>query len=194
LPKYGKGKTLDIGGGTSKYREIIRRSVGEYLVADLYQTQGVDFIEDARHLSFEAASFDTVLSFQLLEHVDDVAAAVSEMYRVLKPGGYAIVTMPFLFPQHGDPSDFHRFTVDAAKFHFVRSGFRVVESGSQGSTLTVLAGILRQMYLSHYVSAHGRLRRAIWTRIFALLGRLDTWGVMCHPDVYSNVYIVGTKD
>ena len=48
VPLYAKGRTLDIGGGTSKYRDIIRKTVPEYLVSDLHETKNVDFVEDAR--------------------------------------------------------------------------------------------------------------------------------------------------
>jgi ubiquinone/menaquinone biosynthesis C-methylase UbiE len=98
VPKYAKGRTLDVGGGTSKYRGIIKKFVSNYLVADLYETEGVDFREDARKMSFPDESFDTVLSFQVLEHIDDTTATVREMYRVLKRGGgrnsYDAVSVP----------------------------------------------------------------------------------------------------
>src|SRR3989344_877220 len=191
VPKYAKGRTLDVGGGTSKYRGIIKKFVSNYLVADLYETEGVDFREDARKMSFPDDSFDTVLSFQVLEHIDDTTATVREMYRVLKRGGVAIVTMPFLFPQHGDPSDFHRFTKEAARFYFEREGFVVIELGTQGSTLSVISVMLRRMYLDHYTPGHGRLRTAFFVRVFALLKFLDRRGYFEHPDLYTNVYIVG---
>ncbi|TAK59227.1 class I SAM-dependent methyltransferase [Patescibacteria group bacterium] len=194
VPKYANGRTLDIGGGTSKYREIIKKSVSDYLVADLYETGvEVDFKEDARKMSFSEGSFDTVLSFQVLEHIDDTSATVGEMYRILKKGGHAIVTMPFLFPQHGDPSDYHRFTKEAARFYFERAGFTTIELGSQGSTLSVISAMLRRMYLDHYTAGYSRLRSAFFTRIFGILKYFDRKGYFKHPDLYTNVYIVAKK-
>ena len=192
VPKYAKGRTLDIGGGTSKYRGIITESVSNYLVADLYET-GVDFKEDARKMSFPEESFDTLLSFQVLEHIDDTSATVREMYRILKNGGHAIVTMPFLFPQHGDPADFHRFTKEAARFYFEREGFTVIELGSQGSTLSVISAMLRRMYFDHYTVGYSRLRSAFFTRVFRILKYFDRKGYFAHPDLYTNVYIVVKK-
>jgi GT2 family glycosyltransferase/SAM-dependent methyltransferase len=49
---------------------------------------------DATDLPFEGASFDAVTMFDLLEHVPDDRAAVSEALRVLRPGGYALVSSP----------------------------------------------------------------------------------------------------
>ena len=56
------------------------------------------------HLPFAAASFDTVLSHEVLEHVRDDAAAMSEIARVLKPGGRAVIFVPnrlYFFETHG---------------------------------------------------------------------------------------------
>ena len=55
-------------------------------------------------LPFAAASFDTVLSHEVLEHVQDDAAAMREIARVLKPGGRAVIFVPnrlYFFETHG---------------------------------------------------------------------------------------------
>jgi SAM-dependent methyltransferase len=48
-------------------------------------------VGDARALPFPDATFDALASIQVLEHVDDVATAIDEMARVLRPGGRAVV-------------------------------------------------------------------------------------------------------
>lgn len=50
--------------------------------------------EDLQHLSFADASFDLVTSTEVLEHVQDDAAAFREVHRVLRPGGWTIFTVP----------------------------------------------------------------------------------------------------
>ena len=52
--------------------------------------------EDVMHLSFADDSFDAVLSFDVLEHVPDPYIAFSEIFRVLKPGGVFLFSVPFL--------------------------------------------------------------------------------------------------
>lgn len=53
--------------------------------------------EDMTGLSFDDGGFDSILSFDVLEHVPDYRAALSECARCLKPnGGELFLTMPFL--------------------------------------------------------------------------------------------------
>ncbi len=192
VPKYIKGKTLDIGGGSSKYRSLIIPHVSEYLVSDLYHTKGIDFIEDARKLSHKDKTFDSVLSFQLLEHVDDTHAVVREMYRVLKDDGIAIVTAPFLGAQHEHPSDFHRFTLEGMRWYFEKEGFNVIEAGKQGSSFAVISELVRFSFLNPYKD-HSRIKRAVLIRIIKVFLKLDRWRVLENPDIYVNVYIVAQK-
>jgi GT2 family glycosyltransferase/ubiquinone/menaquinone biosynthesis C-methylase UbiE/glycosyltransferase involved in cell wall biosynthesis len=51
--------------------------------------------EDVERLSFADASFDLVVSNDVLEHVDDPQRAAAEMLRVLRPGGVLLMTVPF---------------------------------------------------------------------------------------------------
>jgi SAM-dependent methyltransferase len=52
--------------------------------------------EDLTQLSFPSATFDTVLSFECLEHIPDFGAALRESRRILKPGGRLLFTVPFV--------------------------------------------------------------------------------------------------
>lgn len=56
--------------------------------------------EDLTHLSFPAATFDAVLSFECLEHMPDFLAAFRECHRVLKSGGVFFFSVPFTAGKH----------------------------------------------------------------------------------------------
>jgi SAM-dependent methyltransferase len=49
---------------------------------------------------------DMVMSTQVIEHIDDHEKAASELCRILKPGGYALITVPH--PPEPFPNDDHR--------------------------------------------------------------------------------------
>lgn len=53
--------------------------------------------EDLQRLSFPSASFDMIVTNEVLEHVPDIDRALAEMYRVLKPGGVHVGTVPFSY-------------------------------------------------------------------------------------------------
>ena len=57
-------------------------------------------IEDVTRLTFPDGSFEAVLSFDVLEHVPDFKSALREFYRVLAPGGQALISVPFTFDEH----------------------------------------------------------------------------------------------
>jgi SAM-dependent methyltransferase len=51
--------------------------------------------QDARNLAYPAETFDRVVAVSTLEHIQDVERAAAEIGRVLKPGGLAVVSVPF---------------------------------------------------------------------------------------------------
>nr|WP_275585467.1 class I SAM-dependent methyltransferase [Blastococcus saxobsidens] len=54
---------------------------------------------DLLHLPFPDASVDRVMASEVLEHIPDDATAMREIFRVLKPGGRAVVTVPRYGPE-----------------------------------------------------------------------------------------------
>ncbi len=52
--------------------------------------------EDTTHLSFASDSLDCVLSFDVLEHIPDYSLAINEMFRCLRPGGFLLLSAPFV--------------------------------------------------------------------------------------------------
>lgn len=59
---------------------------------------------NALQLTYPDAHFDLVVSSEVIEHVGDPALMVRELYRVLRPGGYAVLTFPCReFPFTYDP-------------------------------------------------------------------------------------------
>ena len=80
---------------------VLRRALSpNYLTADLDNpTADVHF--DIQSIPFEASSFDAILCSHVLEHVPDDHLALRELFRVLKPGGWAILQVPisYLLPE-----------------------------------------------------------------------------------------------
>ncbi len=64
----------------------------EYRTADLFVP--ADLKLDLTAMDQPDGSWDVLIAYHLLEHVDDDAAALAEIYRVLRPGGRALVQVP----------------------------------------------------------------------------------------------------
>jgi SAM-dependent methyltransferase len=73
-------------------------------------------------------TFDCILCIAVLEHVDTPHKVVSEFYRVTKPGGHVVASVPFLQPEHKVPTDFQRYTRDGLKLLFEESGFEEIHT------------------------------------------------------------------
>lgn len=94
---------LDLGCGFGEFSGVFFKSTIEVGIdisaVDLLRAaQGKKYrnlyAQDARHLSFPNHSFATIISISVLEHIPQVRQAISEAYRVLRPGGFFIVTLP----------------------------------------------------------------------------------------------------
>jgi SAM-dependent methyltransferase len=87
----------------------------KYVGADMVQGQGVDVILNLHDIELPSESVGTVISCDTLEHVEYPRKALSEIYRILKPGGIVIISSVMLYPIHAAPNDYWRFTPQGFK-------------------------------------------------------------------------------
>jgi SAM-dependent methyltransferase len=88
-----QGRMLAFGPDDATEQRLRARAGLDYLSADIDGTQAM-VAADVTQLDFADASFDSVLCSHVIEHVPDEAAAVRELRRVLRPGGWAAVMLP----------------------------------------------------------------------------------------------------
>lgn len=79
----------------------LRETNFRYICGDLF-TEGYHYPEyvqnmNVLHLPFEGNTFDVILCNHVLEHVPEDRKAMSEIYRVLKPGGFALLQVPISY-------------------------------------------------------------------------------------------------
>jgi SAM-dependent methyltransferase len=111
----GRGdlRILDVGCGEKPYFPIFAEWAESYRGFDVEPGPTVDDVGVAERLPYGNAEFDVVLCTQVLEHADDPAAVVSELSRVLRPGGLALVSTHGAFVFHPTPPpdrDYWRWT------------------------------------------------------------------------------------
>lgn len=94
-----------------------------------------------------AASYDVVICEQVLEHVVEPFAAAANISALLKPGGMAIVSTPFLIKVHELPEfalpDYWRFTPRGLATLLEAGGLEIEEVGSWGNRTAVLGNLDR---------------------------------------------------
>jgi SAM-dependent methyltransferase len=77
----------------------------DYLTAD-FSMGNVDFHMDLASIPFPDSAFDAILCNHVLEHIPDDAKAMRELFRVLRPGAWAILQVPLSLTLHATYEDF----------------------------------------------------------------------------------------
>lgn len=123
------GHLLDIGCGTKPYRSLFM--VDSYRGLDIdspvTRDRGVaDDLYDGTQFPYHSESFDSALCNQVLEHVFNPNEFLSEINRVLKPGGKLLLTVPFVWDEHEQPYDFARYSSFGLIALLEKNGFKIV--------------------------------------------------------------------
>jgi SAM-dependent methyltransferase len=114
-------RVLDVGCGVKPYYPYFS-DAASYVGVDVKENVEADLVGDVESLPVEDGSFDVVLCTQVLEHVDDPAAAVRELQRVTAPGGRVLASTHGVMLYHPNPQDFWRWTHTGLQRLFESSG------------------------------------------------------------------------
>ena len=123
------GLLLDAGGGTGRVAEALSSMVKEVVVADVSRgmlrhaaEKGLELAcTPVEHLPFASGAFDRIIMVDALHHVFDQRQTITELWRVLVPGGRIVISEP----------DIHKFAVKliaiGEKMLWMRSHFLPAE-------------------------------------------------------------------
>jgi SAM-dependent methyltransferase len=118
-------RALDFGCANQPYRGALPSGC-EYVGADLPGNPLADVhIREDGTLPLPDASFDLILSTQVLEHVACPERYLDECWRVLKPGGRLILSTHGIMVWHPDPNDFWRWTGEGLQRQITTPGFEI---------------------------------------------------------------------
>jgi len=135
-------RVLDAGAGECIYRPLFegRRYVStDRGVGDSAWDYGqLDARSDLERMPFRDGAFDVVLCTETLEHVARPARVLSELRRVLRPGGMLALSVPFLHPVHQAPHDYYRYTPFGLRHLLAEAGFDRVDVRASGGYFTHL--------------------------------------------------------
>jgi SAM-dependent methyltransferase len=162
LARIGDGAedVLDVFCGTRPYDHLLpssARITGLDIPGNPY---GVADVVSADFLPFPDESFDLVMCIEGFHYVADPQAGIAEIGRVLRPGGYALISVPLVWEYDRTVLE-HRFTGPSlARLFAGWEDVTVVENGGRAVSWATLTGLIASMAESH-VPERFRLRRAL---------------------------------
>jgi SAM-dependent methyltransferase len=183
---------LDVGGRGKPYAEFFTGRVLWHFVVDIEPGSSVDLVADARGLPVVDGSIDVVLCTQVLEHIPEPVPVVEEIFRVLRPGGTLILSVPAIFPQHGSPGDYWRYMPQGLAW--LLRDFRKVEIQGEAGTLASLF-LVFNMYLHTFSGRWPWMRRLAQFCVCPVTNLLGlAAGAIYGGDQFaSNYFVVATR-
>jgi SAM-dependent methyltransferase len=195
---HARGRLIDIGCAHKPYAEMFAPHVTEHVGVDHGQTQHADAAPDVEAGAYDIplpdASFDTALCTSVLEHLEEPEAALRECFRLLRPGGCAIYSVPFIWHVHEAPRDFYRYSPFGLRYLFEKAGFEIIELTPLSGFWVTFGQLLT--YKLYMYKKHSAILRTIpiidglgWLiqRAALLLDRVD------HAEIWAWMHLVVAK-
>lgn len=157
------GRVLEIGSGPDHYSDLLFGSASRRITVDIAVSHHPTVVADAHALPFDDRVFDSSLASQVLEHLAEPGTALRELHRVLRPGGAVVMAVPFLYPLHELPHDYHRFTEYALNHMLKRAGFERISIRGYGGRIAVTLDILTSP--AARPSLIRKVMTAVWRRL-----------------------------
>lgn len=182
-----RGRMLNAGCGKRNINlntDVVRLDINPDFAVNL------DLVADIHFLPFATNSFDSLLSIAVLEHTKYAWDVVREFNRVLRPGGYAVVAIPFFQPQHGEPQDFVRFTKQGICALMEWGKFKVVDIQGVHSF-----GYTAEWIAREFLAIHPHWRHIFWPIRRFIFPLMRQGKLLREPveNMRSGYYVIGEK-
>lgn len=171
INENASGDILDIGGGEF-YKDFLKLKIPfkTYTIAEKrkisipdHMREQIIFREiDNEKLEFPDNSFDTVLCIHMLEHTLNPESIISEIHRVLKKEGRAIILVPQTSIPHDIPEHYYNFTQYFIRKVLEKYGFKISKLEMLGGSFFTIASHL--FHLPLYIFNHPLYRDKSITR------------------------------
>lgn len=192
-----RGRVLDVGCGTQPYRRLFLTAEYTGMELDTPENRArkrADVFYNGQTFPFDAESFDSLVCSQVLEHVFTPLEFVRELNRVLKPGGYLLLTVPFVWDEHEQPYDCARYTSFGLFALMREAGFEVIEQVKTMADIRVLCQLVNA-YLYKVTVSKSPYLNLLSTLLFMapinLLGAAARFVTPSNLDLYlDNVILV----
>lgn len=147
LGQYAKGQLVDLGCGKTPLYQAYRPYIDQCTCVDwintFHETSHIDIACDLNDdLPLEDSIFDTVILSDVIEHIARPEKLWSEVARILRPGGKAIINVPFMYWLHETPFDYYRYTEFALRRFAEINNLKIITLVPMGGVPAVLADVI----------------------------------------------------
>lgn len=162
---------LDVFCGARPYDELMPR--GSRVVGlDVDDHYGTADVVTTEFLPFPDESFDLVTCFEAFHYVRDPQRGAAELWRVLRPGGTALITVPLIWEYDRTILE-HRFTGPELEALFAGwHAVRVVENGGRGVAWATFTGRLIRLVEKSLRDPFSRLARPLFVSGYLFLNAI----------------------
>ena len=134
---------VDFGSGDRPYEKLFLKKYALYVSLDIRRaetthTRKPDVFIDGEALPILSDSIDCIIFTEVMQYLYEPVPVLKELFRILKPGGRLLGTVPFGLGEVDDPVDYYRFTRQCLKKMFGDAGFAVIEMEYVGDIVGVL--------------------------------------------------------
>jgi len=159
-----QGKVLDVGAGTGYGARYLNKDKTVYYPTDLptardpsdetisMKPEKIKVCCSCYELPFSNEIMEGMMFISVLEHLENPPLALREAHRVMASGGDILISTPFLFPVHGFPMDFRRWTLEGLKLEVKNAGFEYLEGETIGNTFASLA-LNTNLFLKYHMNS-----------------------------------------
>jgi SAM-dependent methyltransferase len=138
------GHLLDVGCGSKPYNGLfsVESYTGLDIENEITKRSGIaDKLYKGKEFPFANGCFDSILCNQVLEHVFNPDEFISEILRVLRPGGKLLLTVPFVWDEHEQPYDYARYSSFGLHALLEKHGFSVIAQKKLGTDFSTICQI-----------------------------------------------------
>jgi len=193
------GYLLDVGCGTKPYHSLFK--VESYRGLDIdspvTRKRGIaDDLYDGTQFPYQNETFDSALCNQVLEHVFNPDEFLTEINRVLKPGGKLLLTVPFVWDEHEQPYDYARYSSFGLKALLEKNDFKIISHQKLAADATILFQ-MTNAYLYKISQRWPRLLKLLFTvsvmAAFNILGVVAGRLLPANPDLFLDHVVLAEK-
>lgn len=185
-----RGRILNAGAGDRDISPIIDGELFNQDIPHGLHNDNINIYSPLHRIPKPDSFFDVIICNAVLEHVANPEEIMAEFARVLRDGGILYLGLPFLQPEHKDPTDFQRYTADGLIALAARHHFSAQKVESIHNIYVTLAWII-VYWLSAQDSIRNFVLKLLFYPVLGLLCRCSNEHIFAAASCYR---LIGMRD